>query len=74
MKKFIYLSIALVMLVSFEGCYSGRYVATPSRTVIIPQQPGPGYVWVEGRWTGPLRRPIGRDGYWSAPGRNRYRY
>lgn len=75
MKNLFYVGVAITMLVTFEGCYSGRpiIVERPATRVIVrPPQPRPNYRWVEGRYVGSRKKPIYKNGYWKAPSRKRH--
>ena len=77
MKNFLRLGVALTILVTSEGCYSGRpvIVERPAPRVIVrPPQPRPGYRWVEGRHLGSHKRPIYKNGYWKGPSKKRHHY
>jgi hypothetical protein len=39
----------------------------PPRAYVVPAQPGPEFVWVEGYWYPQAGRYLWHDGYWSRP-------
>src|SRR5262249_4651004 len=39
----------------------------PRAVRVVPRQPGPGYVWVDGYWSARNGRYAWRDGYWARP-------
>ena len=39
----------------------------PPRMYVVPRQPGPDYVWVEGYWYTQGSRYLWHDGYWTRP-------
>ena len=39
----------------------------PPRAYVVPAQPGPGYIWVEGYWYPVGSRYVWHNGYWTRP-------
>jgi hypothetical protein len=53
-----------------SGCGAAVVTTQPQApVVVIPQSPGPDYVWVNGGWryNRPVRAYEFRDGYWVKP-------
>src|SRR6185369_3864130 len=74
MKKIIYTSLMVVMLLSCEPAFSqvsfGIRIGPPPppRIVrVLPRRPGPNYVSVNGYWYPRGNRYRWHDGYWARP-------
>jgi len=72
MKKFIYSSLIVGMLLSCEPAFSqvsfGLRIGPPPPPPVvrvIPRRPGPNYIWINGYWYPHGNRYKWRNGYWD---------
>jgi hypothetical protein len=74
MKKLMFASLMVVMLLSCEPAFSqvsfGIRIGPPPppRVVyVVPARPGPNYVWIDGYWHPHGKKYRWHNGYWTHP-------
>ena len=74
MKKLIYTSLMVVMLLSCEPAFSqvsfGLRIGPPPPPPVVrvvPARPGTNYVWINGYWYPHGKKYKWHNGYWARP-------
>lgn len=75
LKKIIYLTSLAGILLGFNGCITGGYVATEPAYVEYSRPPRPSdvHIWINGDWgwNRTNHTYIQRNGYWQKPNQSR---
>lgn len=82
MRNYIRTSLLAAMLLAGASAFGAQIsigiqigAPPPPRVVrVLPRQPGPDFIWIEGYWYPDGRRYKWHDGYWSRPPYAGYRW
>ena len=73
MKKIVWLTLAVFVIVLFSGCVITRpsMAPPPAKKEIRPHKPGPKYIWITGHWKWTGAKYVWIPGHWvkARPGK-----